>query len=98
MKQPEDNKTIDMFDEPPVVTRRQQHTAWLCAGTNRENVVPTWFYTFRTAQKANQFVVMTQKHAPHIWWEIYPCPLDEVDDAMAAFVCALDAVERLPQE
>lgn len=74
---------------------KQQHTTWVCVGTNHLEVVPTWFYAFRTSAKANAFVQAALARDASVEWEVYPCPLDEVGEALSVFGDALTAVQEL---
>jgi len=65
-------------------TKKQRHTSWVCVGTNEGATQPTWFYAFRTYAKAQAFV----EQAKGVAWEIYPCELEEPDEALRNFeVC-----------
>lgn len=74
MKQPEDNKTIDMFeqDTPEV---------WVCVGTTTLEAVPTWFYVFLTYEDANAFA----SNAKGAVWDIYPCLPESPAQALANY-------------
>ena len=69
--------------------KKQRHLAWVCVGTSAMDAVPTWFYAFRTHDKAQAFVEQTKGVA----WEIYPCELEEPDEALANFEVCMKAVE-----
>ena len=69
--------------------KKQRHLAWVCVGTSAMDAVPTWFYAFRTHDKAQAFVDQTKGVA----WEIYPCELEEPDEALANFEVCMKAVE-----
>lgn len=72
-----------------VFKKKQRHLAWVCVGTSALDAVPTWFYAFRTHDKAQAFVDQTKGVA----WEIYPCELEEPDEALANFEVCMKAVE-----
>lgn len=61
--------------------RTQRHLAWVCVGTNEGATQPTWFYVFRTSEKADSFV----DQAKGVAWEVYPCELEEPRDALRNF-------------
>ena len=69
--------------------KKQRHLAWVCVGTSEMDAVPTWFYAFRTHDKAQAFVDQTKGVA----WEIYPCELEEPDEPLANFEVCMKAVE-----
>ena len=72
-----------------IFKKKQRHLAWVCVGTSAMDAVPTWFYAFRTHDKAQAFVDQTKGVA----WEIYPCKLEEPDEALANFEVCMKAVE-----
>lgn len=72
-----------------IFKKKQRHLAWVCVGTSAMDAVPTWFYAFRTHDKAQAFVDQTKGVA----WEIYPCELEEPDEALANFEVCMKAVE-----
>lgn len=72
-----------------IFKKKQRHLAWVCVGTSALDAVPTWFYAFRTHDKAQAFVEQTKGVA----WEIYPCELEEPDEALANFEVCMKAVE-----
>ena len=74
-------------------TRKQRHMAWVCVGTSALHVVPTWFYTFRTHEKAQAFVDMACEKTHGMMWEIYPCELEEPDEALRNFEECMKGVE-----
>jgi len=62
-------------------TKKQRHTSWVCVGKSALDAEPTWFYAFRTYAKAQAFV----EQAKGVAWEIYPCELEEPDEALRNF-------------
>ena len=73
--------------------KKQRHIAWVCVGTSALDEVPTWFYAFRTHDKANEFVDKACTKTHGMMWEIYPCELDEPDEALANFEQCLKEAE-----
>lgn len=74
---------------------KQRHMAWVCVGTSALHAVPTWFYTFRTHEKAQEFVDKACTKTHGMMWEIYPCELEEPDEALANFEQCMKAVEEV---
>jgi hypothetical protein len=62
---------------------KQVHYAWVCVGHNKDVQEPTWFYAFRTPEKAMEFTKQAAAHSnPEIStvkWVSYPCEFMEVD-------------------
>lgn len=71
-------------------TKKQRHTSWVCVGKSALDAEPTWFYAFRTYGKAQAFV----EQAKGVAWEIYPCELEEPDEALRNFEECKQRVER----
>jgi hypothetical protein len=65
----------------------QRRYSWLCVGTNSDagEVVPTWFYTFRTSEQAAHFIKATGEVAPEITWLVYQCELADWEDQLVWF-------------
>lgn len=84
MKQPEDNKTIDMFeqDTPEV---------WVCVGTTTLEAVPTWFYVFLTYEDATEFT----SNAKGVVWDIYPCLPESPAQALANFKQCMGEIDAV---
>ena len=76
-----------------IFKKKQRHLAWVCVGTSAMDAVPTWFYAFRTHDKAHEFVDKACAKTHGMMWEIYPCELEEPDEALANFAVCMKAVE-----
>lgn len=73
--------------------KKQRHIAWVCVGTSALEAVPTWFYAFRTYAKASEFTDKACAKTHGMMWEIYPCELEEPDEALANFEVCIKAIE-----
>jgi len=67
---------------------KQRHTSWVAVGFNKGVEEPTWFYAFRTSEKAIEF---TKRAAAHInpelssvEWLVYPCEYMEVEETLTS--------------
>ena len=68
-------------------------TAWLVMGRNAPGYDLSWFYAFATNEEANTFVEAAMKgHPGAILWDVgnTPCPIDTVDEALAALRTAIE--------
>jgi len=75
-------------------TKKQRHTSWVCVGKSALDAEPTWFYAFRTHAKASEFVDKACAKTHGMMWEIYPCELEEPDEALRTFEECKQRVER----
>jgi len=65
---------------------KQRHTAVLCQGRNLGQKEPTWFYVFRTFEKAQEFIGKAKTHIDFaissVTWELWPCEFMDVDETI----------------
>ena len=66
---------------------------WVCVGTNSDEPMPTWFYVFRSPEHAEEFVdrAYNEKGAEDISWEVYPCVIESVKNAVEDFRMCIDS-------
>lgn len=59
---------------------------YLMVGTNKDELVPTWFYVFGTFHDADRFRRHARIKCPDIRWAStsYPCLVDTADSALEA--------------
>lgn len=69
-------------------------TVWLVVGTNADakNAVPTWFYTFRSAKIAHEFIEEAKALTDTVTWcdAALPCEVDTLASGLDAFKQALE--------
>lgn len=70
-------------------------TVWLVVGTNATSATPepTWFYTFRSAKIAHEFIKQAKALTNTVTWceAPYPCEVDTLSSGLDAFKQALAA-------
>jgi len=61
---------------------KQRHYAWVCVGTNEGSLEATWFYAFRTCEKAYAFTAKAFEMDASVEWLVYPCEFMSVEETL----------------
>ena len=65
---------------------------WVCVGKNDDELMPTWFYVFKSPEQSEEFVdrAHNERGGDEISWEIYPCQIESPKQAIEDFRMCLE--------